>query len=101
MDGGGFVMSAVKPYRPASLRRKKVQRKSFPVEGIRRLTSFIIVMSFGLLALWGYFHASTFLLEVTQRFQIISAHLGFTLEDVIVEGRKRTNKTQILKTLNL
>jgi len=28
-------------------------------------------------------------------------HLGFTLEDVIVEGRMRTDKKQILKTLQL
>lgn len=94
-------MPTVKSYRPPASKRKKAQRTSLQMLGMRRLTSFIIGMSLCVFVLWGYFHASTLMLEISQSLANATVHLGFKLEDVVVEGRIRTDKTQILKMLAL
>jgi cell division protein FtsQ len=94
-------MPAVKSYRHTPSKRQKVQRKSLQALGVQRLTSFIIIMSLCVLVLWSYFHAPTLMLGLSKSFEEACAHLGFKLEDVIVEGRMRTDKGQILKILEL
>jgi cell division protein FtsQ len=94
-------MSAVKPYSRPSLKRKKVQRPSTQLVGVRRFSSVAFMMSFAALFLWGYFHFVTLTTSVVGCIDGLMAHLGFTLEDVVVEGRMRTNKEQILHTLAL
>lgn len=94
-------MPPVKSYSRPPLKRKKVQRSSLHMLGIRRFSSVAVMMSLCVLLLWGYFHGLTFTANVCNGLEEISSHMGFTLEDVVVEGRMRTNKEQILKTLDL
>lgn len=94
-------MPAVKSYRRTPAQRKKVQRTSLQALGVRRLTSGFVMLGLFSLLTWGYFHASFLFSEMTDSLQMLSARIGFTLEDVIVEGRKKTDKTQILETLDL
>jgi len=58
-------------------------------------------MSVCVLFLWGYFHMQAFTLALSSGVDTAMVHLGFKLEDVVVEGRMRTNKKQILNTLDL
>jgi cell division protein FtsQ len=94
-------MSSVKSHPRHSSKRKKVQRPSQQRLGVRRLSYVVIAMSFCVLFLWGYFHLQAFTLVFSNSVDAAMAHLGFTLEDVVVEGRMRTNKKQILQTLDL
>nr|AIA12248.1 POTRA domain, FtsQ-type [uncultured bacterium] len=94
-------MSAVKSYRRTSSKRKKAQRTSLQVLSVRRLTSFVVVMGLCVFAVWSYFHALTLVSEVSQSVEIAFAHIGFKLQDVIVEGRIRTDNAEILKILEL
>src|ERR1700722_12324319 len=94
-------MPAVKSYRRTPSKRKKAQRTSLQMLGVRRLSLFVTGMSLCLFALWSYFHASTLVLKVYQNFEVATAQVGFRLEDVVVEGRIRTDRTQILKELGL
>lgn len=94
-------MSSVKLHRPSIHKRKKVQRPSLQRLGLRRFSAFMLVMSLCILCLWSYFHGSAVISSLSNRLDLAMAHLGFTLEDVVVEGRVRTNKEQILKTLAL
>ena len=94
-------MSAVKSYQRSSSKRKKAQRTSLQALSVRRITSFVVGMGLCVFLLWGYFHASTLMSEMVQSFETSFARLGFKLEDVVVEGRIRTDKTQILKILQL
>jgi cell division septal protein FtsQ len=50
---------------------------------------------------WAYFHGSLLWTGLSEDFLQTVARLGFKLEDVIVEGRIRTDKGQILKILEL
>jgi cell division septal protein FtsQ len=52
-------------------------------------------------ALWTYFHGSTLVTHALQSLGMTSQFLGFRLEDVVVEGRVRTDKNEILKKLEL
>lgn len=94
-------MSQVKPYKRASSQRQKAQRTSLQFLNARRLATFVTMVGLGAFGLWSYFHAPAFLLEVSHRIEMIAASLGFRLEDVVVQGRIRTDKAQILKTLEL
>lgn len=94
-------MSAVKSYRHSPSKRKKEQRPSLQMLGVRRLSSAIVLMSLCVFLLWGYFHTMALTATLSNGLDEIMAHMGFTLEDVVVEGRMRTNKEQILKTLEL
>jgi len=91
-------MSAVKPY---GRKRKKVQRTSPQVFGVQRLTLGVMGIGLCILVVWGYFHASTLLVEFSRNIEQTFAFFGFRLEDVVVEGRMRTDKTQILRMLDL
>lgn len=95
------MSAAVKSYRRNPSKRQKVQRTSIQVLGVRRLFSVVGGMSFCVFVLWSYFHASTLMSNVTHTLEYTAAHLGFKLEDVIVEGRMRTDKSKILKVLEL
>lgn len=94
-------MSALKSYRRIPSKRQKVQRKPTQFLGARRLSSFIVILSLCVLFLWSYFHLSTLTSSLALSFETSLASLGFKLEDVIVEGRIRTDKGQILKLLEL
>lgn len=94
-------MPSMKPHSRIPPKRKKIQRPSLHMGGIRRFSSVITVMSTCALLLWGYFHTTTLTSNISNSVEGLMAHMGFTLEDVVVEGRMRTNKEQILKTLEL
>lgn len=94
-------MPPVKSYHHSPSKRKKEQRVSLQMLGVRRYSFVVVVMSFCVLCLWGYFHSQTFTSNISNGLVEIMAHMGFTLEDVVVEGRMRTNKEQILKILAL
>ena len=94
-------MSAVKSYRRTPSKRQKAQRTSLQVLGIRRLANLSVVMGFCVMMLWIYFHGFLLWTGISEDFFQTVAHLGFKLEDVIVEGRIRTDKAQILKILEL
>lgn len=94
-------MPSVKPQPRIVPKRKKAQRPTLQMGGVRRLSSVVMVMSLCVLLLWGYFHSITLTTNISNSFDEMMAHMGFTLEDVMVEGRIRTNKEQILKILDL
>lgn len=94
-------MSTVKPYRSTSQKRRKAQRTSLQITGVRRLSSFVIGMGLCILILWSYFHASSLITSFVSSVEASTACLGFKLEDVVVEGRIRTDKAQILEVLVL
>jgi len=101
MDGGGRFMSAVKSYSHTPTKRKKAHRNSLQATGIRRLRSVIIIFGVFIISLMVYLNMVTLTTGLAQFVGNTAAYLGFTLEDVIVEGRMRTDKTQILNTLDL
>ncbi len=92
-------MPAVRSNRRTSSKRQKVQRTSLHALSIRRLTLAVIGMTLCVLILWSYFHASTLMSEVGESLERSTAYLGLRLEDIVVEGRIRTDKTQILQKL--
>jgi cell division protein FtsQ len=91
----------MKSHHRRSSKRKKAQRSPLQTLGMRRLSSVVLIMGFCILLLWGYLHNNTLISSLYSSFEITMAHMGFTLEDVVVEGRMRTNKDHILKTLAL
>ncbi len=94
-------MSSMKSYLHTSSKRQKVQRTSFQGLGVRKLTSFSLGMGICVFSLWTYFHGSTLVTHALQSLGMTSQFLGFRLEDVVVEGRVRTDKNEILKKLEL
>lgn len=94
-------MSSMKVYHQRSSKRKKAQRPSLQRLGVRRWPPVVVVMGLFVLFLWGYCYNTTLTSSLSNSFNTAMAQMGFTLEDVIVEGRMRTNKEQILKTLAL
>lgn len=94
-------MPTVKSRKSIPSKRQKVQRTPLHVLGIRRLTSFLVGMSLCVFILWGYFHVPALMSHVIQSLETFTACLGLRLEDVVVEGRIRTDKSHILKTLGL
>lgn len=58
-------------------------------------------MGLFVLGIWGYFHGPALISEVSHSFELAFAGAGFKLEDVVVEGRMRTDKGLILKKLGL
>lgn len=91
-------MSTVKSY---GRKRQKVQRNSHQAIGVQRLALGATGIGLCILLIWGYFHASTLMVDLSRNFERAFAFFGFRLEDVVVEGRMRTDKTQILKMLSL
>ncbi|MBY0500713.1 MAG: FtsQ-type POTRA domain-containing protein [Alphaproteobacteria bacterium] len=94
-------MSAVKSYRCTNVKRQKVQRTSLQLVGVRRLSSIVTIMGLCAFGLWAYFHGLTVATGLTKSLDEGFACLGFKLEDVVVEGRIRTDKSQILEILQL
>jgi len=94
-------MPSMKVYHHRSSERKKAQRSSLQRLGVRRLPPVVVVMGLFVLFLWGYLYNTTLTSSLSNSVNTAMACMGFTLEDVIVEGRMRTNKEQILKTLAL
>lgn len=91
-------MPAVKPYHRVPSRRKKLERTP---EGFRKYIPFALGMGGLSFLIWAYFHMGTVIDETTQKVCCLLAQGGFKLEDVVVEGRKRTDKKQILEALRL
>jgi cell division protein FtsQ len=94
-------MSSVKANRRTLNKRIKTHRSWSQKLGFRRLPSYVIVLGLCALVLWGSFHNNTLTSSLSSVFDTAMAHMGFKLEDVVVEGRMRTNKDQILATLEL
>lgn len=95
-------MSAVKSHRSRVVKQRiKMQRSPLQRLGVHRLSSFVVVMGVSILLLWGYFHTTTLSTNLSHSIDHLMVQMGFKLEDVVVEGRMRTNKEQILKTLAL
>lgn len=94
-------MSSLKLNQNGLNKRKKAQRSSLQKLSVRNLPFFGVVMGLCVLLLWGSFQNNTLTSGLSSLFETAMAHMGFTLEDVVVEGRMRTNKDQILTTLEL
>ncbi len=94
-------MSAVKSYSHTPSKRKKTQRTSLQTLSIRRFRYAILTLFIGIFSIWVYFHAATINVSIVQGIGTLAGYLGFTLEDVVVEGRMRTDKAQILTNLDL
>ncbi|MBA3813791.1 MAG: FtsQ-type POTRA domain-containing protein [Alphaproteobacteria bacterium] len=94
-------MSSVKLKRHPINKRKKTQRSLFQKLGVRRLPPFVVILGLCVLLLWGSFHNNALTSNLSTLFDTTMAHIGFRLEDVVVEGRMRTNKEQILTKLEL
>lgn len=94
-------MPEVKSNRRTTSKRHQVQRTSTQKRSIQRFTYSIFFMGFVSIFIWGYFYTSTLGLYFSKVLENSLAGLGFKLEDVIVEGRMRTDKAQILSLLNL
>lgn len=94
-------MSAVKSKNQTSGIRKKPQRDSGRKFTLRRLVSVSAGLSLCAIFLWIYFHGAALVTQVSHSIEMILTSIGFQLDDVIVEGRIRTDKEQILKTASL
>jgi len=91
-------MQAVKSVRRTSSKRQKTQRSSKANRPLLLLSGIVGVCLF---SLWGFFQAPMLAGEISKSFQGVMARFGFRLEDVVVEGRMRTDKAQILRLLEL
>lgn len=91
-------MPAVKSYKRKPSKRQQVQRSSMTIRRLLFLSGFMGVCIF---SLWGYFHASQLMTEISKNFEKTMAHIGFRLEDVIVRGRVHSDKAHILSLLEL
>lgn len=94
-------MSAVKSKSQVSGIKKKFQRDPGRKFTLRRFVSAGVGLSLCAILLWTYFHGATLVMEISNSVEMILASIGFQLDDVIVEGRIRTDKEQILKTASL
>lgn len=94
-------MSAVKSKNQTSGIRKKPQRDSGRKFTLRRLVSVSAGLSLCAILLWIYFHGAALVTQVSHSIEMTLTSIGFQLDDVIVEGRIRTDKEQILKTASL
>ncbi|MDI9634551.1 FtsQ-type POTRA domain-containing protein [Kamptonema cortianum] len=94
-------MSAVKSKNQVSGIKKKLQRDPGRKLTLRRFISAGVGLSLCAILLWTYFHGAALVMEVSNGVEMTLASIGFQLDDVIVEGRIRTDKEQILKTASL
>ncbi len=94
-------MSAVKSKSQTSSIRKKSQRDSGRKFTLKRLVSVSAGLSLCAILLWTYFHGAVLVTQVSNSIEMTLTSIGFQLDDVIVEGRTRTDKEQILKTASL
>ncbi|MBY0271962.1 MAG: FtsQ-type POTRA domain-containing protein [Alphaproteobacteria bacterium] len=94
-------MSAVKSRSQPSGIRKKLQRDSGRKFTLRRLVSVSAGLSLCAILLWIYFHGAALVTQISHSIEMTLTSIGFQLDDVIVEGRIRTDKEQILKTASL
>jgi cell division protein FtsQ len=101
MDGGGCFMPTVRSYRRTTSKRHQVQRISTQKRNVQRFTYSFFLLGFFSLFIWGYFYTSTLGLYFSKAIENSLVSLGFKLDDVVVEGRIRTDKAQILSLLNL
>ncbi len=91
-------MPAVKTRAPS---RRNVQRAVGQGVSYRRMGMYATALGAASLLLWFYLHGEALRLAAFQKFETVTARLGFRLEDVTVEGRLHTDKNQILTLLNL
>lgn len=94
-------MSAVKSKNKTFGVRKKPQRDSGRKLTLRRLISVSVGLSLCAVLLWTYFHGTALVTQVSNSIEMTLTSIGFQLDDVVVEGRIRTDKEQILKTASL
>lgn len=91
-------MPPVKSYRRKSSQRHQIQRTSLT---LRRFILVSGILGATVIGLWGYMHSSELATQTFKAFEKNMARLGFRLEDVVVVGRMRTDKTHILNLLEL
>jgi cell division protein FtsQ len=94
-------MPSVKLSRQSPKKRKKAQRSLFQRIDFRRFSSVMVILGVCVVCIWGYFHVRSLTSYLSERMEVAMGHAGFTLEDVVVEGRIRTDKEHILKILDL
>ena len=94
-------MSTVKALRRTPSKRRGVQRASIQGMGSRRVMVYALALGGLSLLLWSYFHGAALNTAIFQAFEVCTARLGCKLEDVVVEGRRHTDKNQILTLLQL
>lgn len=91
-------MQAVKSLRRTSSKRHKPQRAPKVNRSLVLLGGLLILSA---ISLWVFFYIPLFMGEISKNAQVFLARCGFKLEDVVVEGRIRTDKVQILSLLEL
>lgn len=91
-------MQAVKSLRRTSSKRNKTQRTPKMNRPLLLLSGLVGIVIF---SLGSFFYVPLVVDEISQSVQDLMARFGFKLEDVIVEGRMRTDKAQILNLLEL
>jgi cell division protein FtsQ len=101
MDGGGCFMPTVRSHRRTSSKRQQVQRLSTQTRSARRFRYSVLFLGLSSLLIWVYFYNSVLVGYFAKTLETSLTSLGFQLEDVIVEGRIRTDKAQILGLLDL
>ncbi len=94
-------MPAVKSYGQGPIKRRKSLRTPIQSYGIRRFRTISIVLAFTMTFIWMYYNGSSVADGISNHISAVAGYLGFSLEDVVVEGRMRTDKSQILNALNL
>jgi len=91
-------MPAVKSYKRRPSKRHQVHRPSLSLHRFFLASGFIAI---AVLWIWIYFNASLLTATFLTNFEKYMSKIGFTLEDVVVEGRTRTDKGHILSLLKL
>lgn len=82
-------------------KRQKAQRHSPKKQSLKRIglvSSIIVIFTAGI---WFFLHASFITEQAVCSFEETTRSLGFRLEDVVVQGRLRTDKDHILKIAEL
>ncbi len=94
-------MPTVRSHRRTSSKRQQVQRLSTQTRSARRFRYSVLFLGLSSLLIWVYFYNSVLVGYFAKTLETSLTSLGFQLEDVIVEGRIRTDKAQILGLLDL
>lgn len=96
MDGGGCFVPSVKAHRKFQASREKNSQKNW-----RAKLSWIMFCLLFFIGIWVCFSYEVITKTWHKEASQIMAQLGFKVEDVIVIGRSRTTKEDILKKLNV
>lgn len=101
MDGGGCFMPKVKASKSQPRKPRTSQRAPNSFFTFKRVRNFVYTLTIVLSLIFLYFNGESLVNDLSDKTVQNLAHAGFKLEDVIVEGRIRTDKDKILKNLDL